>query len=367
MEDNHSIIGFKGFDKDLSCRGFKYEVGKTYDLKGKVVCCKRGFHFCENPLEVFDYYPPCASRFCQVEGGGSVDKSEADSKVAASHIHISSEIGLNGLIDEGVKYILNKADCYGGKTINTSDYSISTRKTRYSLAINSGDSSAATNTGYQSAAINSGINSSATNSGKQSVATNSGDSSAATNTGYQSVATNSGYKSAATSTRMQSVATNSGELSSATNTGYQSVATNSGYKSAATNTGTQSVATNSGYKSAATNSGDFSVATNSGINSSAINTGDFSSATNSGSQSAAISTGAQSLATVQGNESVAIVTGKDSMACGALGSWIVLTERGDFDGEIIPIKEVKAFKVDGVNIKENIPYKLVDGQAVAVN
>ena len=331
MEDNHSIRGFKGFDKDLKCRGFQYEVGKTYDLKGEVECCKRGFHFCENPLEVFDYYPPCASRFCQVEGGGSVDASKVDSKVATSHIHVLSEIDLNGLIDEGVKYILNKADCYGGKTINTGDYSISTRKTRYS------------------------------------VATNSGDSSAATNTGYQSVATNSGYKSAATSTRMQSVATNSGELSSATNTGYQSVATNSGYKSTATNTGTQSVATNSGYKSAATNSGDFSVATNSGINSSAINTGDFSSATNSGSQSAAISTGAQSLATVQGNESVAMVTGKDSMACGALGSWIVLTERGDFDGKIIPIKEVKAFKVDGVNIKENIPYKLVDGQAVAVN
>ena len=277
MEDNHSIRGFKGFDKDLKCRGFQYEVGKTYDLKGEVECCKRGFHFCENPLEVFDYYPPCASRFCQVEGGGSVDASKVDSKVATSHIHVLSEIDLNGLIDEGVKYILNKADCYGGKTINTGDYSISTRKTRYS------------------------------------------------------------------------VATNSGELSSATNTGYQSVATNSG------------------YKSAATNSGDFSVATNSGINSSAINTGDFSSATNSGSQSAAISTGAQSLATVQGNESVAMVTGKDSMACGALGSWIVLTERGDFDGKIIPIKEVKAFKVDGVNIKENIPYKLVDGQAVAVN
>ena len=331
MEDNHSIRGFKGFDKSLSCRGFKYEVGKTYDLKGEVECCKRGFHFCEYPLEVFDYYPPCASRFCQVEGGGSVDASKVDSKVATSHIHVLSEIDLNGLIDEGVKYILNKADCYGGKTINTGDYSISTRKTRYSVATNSGDSSAATNTSYQSAAINSGINSSATNSGKQSVATNSGDSSAATNTGYQSVATNSGYQSAAT------------------------------------NTGTQSVATNSGYKSAATNSGDFSVSTNSGINSSAINTGDFSSATNSGSQSAAISTGAQSLATVQGNESVAIVTGKDSMACGALGSWIVLTERGDFDGEIIPIKEVKAFKVDGVNIKENVPYKLVDGQAVAVN
>ena len=87
MYSKNSIIGFKGFDKDLSCRGFQYEVGKTYDLKGEVECCKRGFHFCENPLEVFDYYPPCMSRFCQVEGGGSVDKSEADSKeIGRAHV-----------------------------------------------------------------------------------------------------------------------------------------------------------------------------------------------------------------------------------------------------------------------------------------
>ena len=220
MYSKNSIIGFKGFDKDLSCRGFQYEVGKTYDLKGEVECCKRGFHFCENPLEVFDYYPPCTSRFCQVEGGGSVDKSGSDSKVATSHIHISSEIGLNGLIDEGVKYILNKADCYGGKTTNICNYSAST---------------------------------------------------------------------------------------------------------------------NTGFYSAATNTGNYSAATN---------TGDCSAAT------------------VEGNGSVAIVTGKDGRARGALGCWIVLTERGDFDGVTFPIKAVKAFKVDGVNIKENTFYRLVDWKPV---
>ena len=321
MDSKNSIIGFKGFDKDLKCRGFQYEVGKYYDQEGEAVCCERGFHFCENPLEVFDYYPPCTSRFCQVEGGGSVDKSEADSKVATSHIHISSEIGLNGLIDEGVKYILNKVDCYGGKTTNTGNYSVSTRTTRYSAATNTGNYSTATNTGFYSAATNTGNYSTATNTGLYSAATNKGEKSVATNCGYQSVATNSGT---------------------------YSVATNSGNKSAATNTGCQSAATNSGYKSAATN------------------TGDNSSATSSGKQSTAISTGDKSEATVQGNGSIAVVTGKDSMACGTLGSWIVLTERDDFDGEINPIKEVKAFKVDGVNIKENIPYKLVDGQAVAV-
>ena len=312
MYSKNSIIGFKGFDKDLSCRGFQYEVGKTYDLKGEVECCKRGFHFCENPLEVFDYYPPCTSRFCQVEGGGSVDKSEDDSKVATSHIHISEEIGLNGLIDEGVKFILDKADCYGGKTTNICNYS------------------ASTNTGFYSAATNTGNYSAATNTGNRSAATNTGNYSAATNTGYQSVATNTGNYSAST---------NTGYFSAATNTGYRSASTNTGNYSAATNTGDCSASTNTGYRSAATNTGDRSAATN---------TGDCSAAT------------------VEGKESVAIVTGKDSMACGTLGCWIVLTERGDSDCEITPIKEVKAFKVDGVNIKENTFYRLINGKAVEV-
>ena len=312
MYSKNSIIGFKGFDKDLSCRGFQYEVGKTYDLKGEVECCKRGFHFCENPLEVFDYYQPCMSRFCQVEGGGSVDKSEDDSKVATSHIHISSEIGLNGLIDAGLKYILNKADCYGGKTTNTGNYSA------------------------------------ATNTGNRSASTNTGNRSAATNTGYYSAATNTGDRSAATNTGNYSAATNTGNYSAATNTGNCSASTNTGYRSAATNTGDRSASTNTGYRSAATNTGNYSAATNTGDRSASTNTGDCSAAT------------------VEGKESVAIVTGKDSMACGTLGCWIVLTERGDFDGEINPIKEVKAFKVDGVNIKENTFYRLINGKAVEV-
>ena len=330
MNSKNSIIGFKGFDKDLKCRGFQYKVGKTYDLKGEVECCKRGFHFCENPLEVFYYYTPNNSRFCQVEGGGSVDKSAADSKVATSHIHISEEIGLNGLIDEGVKYILNKVELNHKKDQTTREKSV------------------ASTTRDQSAAICTGSYSSATN------------------TGNCSVSTNSGHQSLATSTGNYSVSTNSGAQSVAANTGNHSASTNNGYHSAAINVGDCSVATNTSRYSVSANTGFYSVSINSGNDSLATNTGYKSSATSSGKQSAAISIGDKSLATVQGNESVAIVTGKDSMACGTLGSWIVLTERGDFDGEINPIKEVKAFKVDGVNIKENIPYKLVNGQAVAV-
>ena len=200
-----TIRGFKGFDKDLKCRGFQYEIGKDYEQEGEVKCCERGFHFCENPFDVFRYYSPSDSRYCEVEGDGNADEANDDSKVATSNIHISAEIGLNGLIKDGVKFILDKVNFKEAKSTNTGDYS------------------AATNTGYRSAA------------------------------------------------------------------------------------------------------------------------------------------------TVEGKESVAIVTGIGGKARGALGCWIVLTERGDFDGVTFPIKEVKAFKVDGVNIKENTFYRIVDGKPVEVD
>ena len=128
------------------------------------------------------------------------------------------------------------------------------------------------------------------------------------------------------------------------------------------NTGYQSAATNTGYQSAATNTGDQSAATNTGDQSAATNTGNRSAATNTGYQSAATNTGDQSAAKVSGEESIAIVTGSDSMASGALGCWLVLTERD----ENYHIKEVKAVKVDGKRIKADTYYKLVDGEVKEV-
>lgn len=200
------IKGFKGFDKDLKCRDYQYEVGKEFEEKGKIEACSNGFHFCENPLDVLGYYPPSMkkglSRYCIVEGSGNIDKDGDDTKVACSKLHISAEIGLKGLVEAGVKFILDKVNWKDNKESNT------------------GDRSAATNTGDQSAAE------------------------------------------------------------------------------------------------------------------------------------------------VTGKESIAIVTGKDSKAKGGIGCWIVLTERGEWDGNVHPIKEVKAVRVDGEIIKPDTYYKLINGEVI---
>ena len=178
---------YKGFDVALKCRGYQYEIGKEYEEE-KAKACDYGFHACQNPLDVFKYYAPSSSRYCEVEQSGTLSTHDDDSKVASTKIKICTEIGIKGIIEAGVKFILEKSKLNDGKVSNT---------------------------GYRSAA---------TNTGDQSAATNTGDQSAATNTGNWSVATNTGYRSAATNTGNWSVATNTGNWSVASVEGIESVA-----------------------------------------------------------------------------------------------------------------------------------------------
>ena len=231
-EENKEIIAYKGFDKNWKCRGYQYEIGKTYEHEGKVEACKSGFHSCEYPLDVFSYYAPSESKFALVKASGEISKGNDDSKIASTKITIEAELNIPKLAQKAVDFIMGKINWANKQT----------------------------NTGYQSVATNTGDQSVATNTGNRSAATNTGDQSVATNTGYQSAATNTGYQSAATNTGDQSVATNTGNRSAATNTGDQSVATNTGYQSAATNTGYQSVAEVSGEHSIAASLGEKSKA-----------------------------------------------------------------------------------------------------------
>ena len=188
---------YKGFDKDLKCRGYQYEVGKEYEHKGFVKCCNSGFHACENPLEVLGYYGPANSRYFEVEQSGELQKDDDGSKVASSKISIKCEIGLRGLIDAGVKFILEKVDFKNAKKSNTGDYSAATNTGNRSAATNTGNCSAATNTGDYSAATNTGDYSAATNTGDYSAATNTGDYSAAKVEGANSIAIVTGFNSSA--------------------------------------------------------------------------------------------------------------------------------------------------------------------------
>ena len=141
---------FKGFNKNLVCRGYQYELGKSYETPEKPECCNNGFHACENPIDVFNYYNPADSRYCEVEMDGDLDREEdgGDSKVASSKITIGVEIGLKGIIEGAVKFILEKVNWKDAKESNTGDQSAAT---------NTGDQSAANVEGAESVAASLGI------------------------------------------------------------------------------------------------------------------------------------------------------------------------------------------------------------------
>lgn len=127
-------------------RGFQFEVGETYEEEDAVLC-EKGFHACENPIDVFAYYPPNDSRYCEVELDELSDKGDDDSKRCGRKIHIVAEISLNKLIDAGVKFILDGTDRSAKKLFNTGNWSAATNTGNRSAASVEGESSVALATG----------------------------------------------------------------------------------------------------------------------------------------------------------------------------------------------------------------------------
>ena len=133
------IKAYKAFDKDLSCRGFKYEVGKEYEETGDIKACEKGFHACPYPLDVFSYYTPAGSRFCEVEQSGKIDDSESD-KVCSSKIRIGAELDIRGLVKAAVSYVkercTNECNAKPGKPATAGDYGAATARGKASTGSN---------------------------------------------------------------------------------------------------------------------------------------------------------------------------------------------------------------------------------------
>ena len=125
MANENKIIAYKGFDKDFKCQGFQYEVGKTYEMDGNIACCRRGFHACESPMEVFDYYDMLSSRFAEVEQSDNIDKEAVSTKTCSSRIKIKAELKLADIINLGVEWlkeITSSSKIEANNTSNDGDY-----------------------------------------------------------------------------------------------------------------------------------------------------------------------------------------------------------------------------------------------------
>ena len=211
-------MNYKGMNMDMTCQGFQYEQGKKYEHDGPVKCCPTqsdleagagGFHACEYPLDVFNYYPPAGSRFFKVEQSGDMDKASNDTKVASKKIKIGAEVSIAGLVKAAVQYTMERAEKTGAEH-TTGDLG---------AASATGGRGAASATGYRGAASATGSRGAASATGSRGAASATGDWGAASATGYQGAASATGYQGAASAT---------GDLGAASATGRSCVALSSG-------------------------------------------------------------------------------------------------------------------------------------------
>ena len=297
---------YKGFNRDMTCMDFQYEEGETYHTD-KTEICKSGFHACEYPLDVLDYYPPNASLYHEVELDGVSDEREGDSKVCAKTIKVGARLDIASLVKASVEYIISKCD-----------------KSRRKHA-----------TGYRDVAVVTGYYGAASATGVRGAASTTGNFSAASVIDDRAVASMTGNFSAASTTGDQSVASATGDQSAASTTGDQSVASATGDQSAASTTGDQSVASATGERSAAFAEGNYS---------------------------AAFATGYRGTASADSPTAIAVAWGLKGRAKGVLGACIVCAEWKE--GKLICAKMVQ---VDGVTIKADTYYVLVDGNFVEMD
>ena len=195
---------YKGFDKDLKCREFQYEVGKEYEEENSALC-KKGFHACENPLDTFRYYRPTDSRYCEVDVDDNGERNSTDSKVCGKHIKISAEIGLKGVINAGVRFVFDK--CESATEENAS-----------------GESGNAAASGESGNAAASGESGNAAASGERGNAAASGESGNAAASGWRGNAAASGWRGTAVVTGFAGRATALGEQCLAVAWGEDSLA-----------------------------------------------------------------------------------------------------------------------------------------------
>ena len=166
------ITAFKGFDKNLQCRGYQFEIGKTHTHEGEVEACSSGFHSCENPLDVLNYYPLISdegslNRFAAVKASGTISRHDGDSKIASASLLVEVELKLPEFISAAITWI--KAACKTEETAASGDFSQLAASGDFSQLAASGDFSQLAASGNYSKLAASGDYSQLAASGDSSI------------------------------------------------------------------------------------------------------------------------------------------------------------------------------------------------------
>ena len=194
------MFGYKGFDKNLKCRGFQYEIGKTFEEDVEPKCCERGLHFCELPLDVLNYYnysPINGSRFAKVEALGTIDKRE--DKVATNKLRVDSELTFWDLFKLQFKLVFEKVETSTTKVSTSGNYAHSSTSGYKAHSSTSGYKAHSSTSGYEAHSSTSGYKAHSSTSGDEAHSSTSGDEAHSSTSGNYAHSSTSGNEAISSS------------------------------------------------------------------------------------------------------------------------------------------------------------------------
>ena len=338
-----TIKGYKGFNKDMTCKGKQYKENTDYEENGTGICNAGVMHFCKDPWDVLNYYPMVneegeISEFAEVEAKGNV--YEKDDKSATTKLHIGAKLGLKGFVKACVDF-----------TVEKTKYSCDTDL----LNKDEADSAKIGSSGYSAKIGSSGDSAQIGSSGDSAKIGSSGDSAKIGSSGDSAKIGSSGDSAQIGS---------SGDYAKIGSSGDSAKIGSSGYSAKIGSSGDSAKIGSSGDSAQIGSSGDSAKIGSSGDSAQIGSSGDYAQIGSSGDSAQIIS---------EGKNSVVMAAGYDSIAKAKIGSWITLaewvkTDKKNEKGYIIwSPKCVKTEYVDGDRIKEDTFYKLKNGEFVEVS
>ena len=318
--------GFKAFGKGLVCRGKQYKENTVFEEE-KAIICESGMHFCENPLDVLDYYPLVDSNGNVVEVAEveALDECQTDDnkKYCTKKLKIGFKLSLSAFVKAAIDFAFEKSD----DKVLTGDYAKLASSGNYAKLASSGDSAQLASSGDSAQLASSGDYAQLASSGDSAKLASSGD--------YAKLASSGNYAQLASSGCGAQLAS-SGD--------YAKLASSGNYAKLAS----------SGDSAQLASSGDYAQLASSGDSAKLASSGDYAKLASSGDYAQLASSGCG--AVIAG-------IGESNTAKGKKGSWLVLAEWGynDIERKYIPVC-VKAAQIDGAVIKEDTFYKLENGE-----
>ena len=349
--DKKKITAYKGFDKDFKCLGFQYEVGREY-VTDKVKCCESGFHACENPFDVWDYYNITGSRFALVEQSGKIVREE--DKTCSSKICIKEEIGLGDFIHTSVGWIVSKTRFETDCNVSSGNYAQIGSSGNSAQIGSSGNYAKIGSSGYSAKIGSSGYSAKIGSSGNYAQIGSSGN--------YAQIGSSGNYAQIGSSGNYAQIGS-SGNYAQIGSSGYSAKIGSSGDYAQIGSSGNSAQIGSSGNYAKIGSSGYSAQIGSSGNYAQIGSSGDSAKIGSSGDSAKIGSSGDCVQIKSEGKNCVICCAGNKSAARAKKGSWITLSEWGYIDDEWVPVC-VKTERVDGVRIKEDTWYKLKNGEFV---